>query len=250
MEKESILSYGLVNTRNTDETNYRFRNLTSLPERFKNPEGCKITCLTYRRDDDTEEVRKGLQHEIFEMGYRTKEELEKSRIRFQEEIQENKLKSWLNPFGKDKSRDKKIAAGGIIAAHVLPFVTIPSALFVGDPASTTLVALGGSLAFSDIIMGFVRRADTSREREKMKNIEEKFSSQENEYFCKLKEIAPKISVENVFVEDAHMLVENMKTFNLVELKSWWGTSKIEKDYNLVNAELNKIYKDYISQPKT
>jgi hypothetical protein len=250
MEKESILSYELVDLCDIDNTKYYFHNLTSMPNGCKNPEECKITCLTYRRNNDTEKVKQGLQNEILDLGYRTKDEFESSLRESQEKIHSNELKSWLNPLDKNKSRNEKIGAGGMIAMHVAPFVLIPASFFVGNPASTLLVGAGGALAVSDIAVGFARRGDVSGEKRNIRKLEEKFKDPNREYFCKLKEIAPKISVENVLVDDAHLLFENMKANNFVKLKHWWGETKKEIDYSSVNAELNKIYEDYISQPKT
>lgn len=249
MEKESILSYGLVDLWDIDNTKSYFQNLTSIPLSCKNPEECKITHLTYRRNNDSEKVRKDLQDEILNLGYRTKDELENSLRESQENLHRDELKYWLNPFDKNKSRKEKIGAAGNIALHVAPFVMIPASFFAGDPASVVLVGGGGAFAGFDILMEISRRVAVSEEKRDIRKIKEKSKSPENEYFCKLKEIAPKISVENVLVEDAHLLVENMKTFNFVELKSRWGRSKIEKDYYLLNAELNKIYNNYVPQPR-
>jgi hypothetical protein len=250
MEGKSILSYGLVDVWDTNKTEYQFKDLVSVSDVFKSPDECKITCLTYKRNDDTEKLRQDLQDEILNLGYGTKEDLEESLKESSETINRNKLTYWLNPFDKSKDRDQKISAGGMIAMHAAPFVMIPASFFTSSTASTVLASTGGTFGFFDIASAFFRRNTISKEKESMKNLEEKFKEPKNEYFCRLKELAPKISVENVFVEDAHNLVESMKTFNLVNLRAWWGETKIEKNYNLVNRELMKIYNSYSSQPKT
>jgi len=248
MSNRNILSYGFVDLNNTDNVSFSFLGLLKVPEYCKEPEKCKITCLSYRRNENKEQIRKALQGEISNLNYVTinEDDFEKTRLESQRKIEHLTAKNYFNPFGKNKTRKERLKSLGLDVFYASPFIAgtitvLLAPVFLGPSLAPTVPSITAT--------EFNRRDKISKEKSKIKNLEEKFRDSNNKFFCDLREIAPKLEVDTVCVDDAHICVENVKTLDFIELENRWGETHVRKNYNLFNAELNKIYKDYISQPK-
>jgi len=247
MSSRDVLSYGIVDVANPDKSKFIFPDLLSVPEYCKDPGKCKVTCYSYRKNEDKETIRKDLRDKVLKLGYRTKEEFEIEYKEAKKHVDKLTFKNLINPFNKNKSRNEKLATVGLDAVYASPFILIPVSFIIdsGLLLGASIPTSASSFAFAEIF----RRGDLSENKSKIKLLEKRFKDPNSGFFCSLKEIAPKIDVETVYVEDANKLIRDVRNFKFVDVNLKKDkTTSLSVNYNRVNQELIKIYEDFL-KPK-
>jgi len=241
MDNSSILSYELVDLEDSDNSTFMFPNYLKVPNYCKKPEECKITCLSYR-SENKEQVRNAFS-ELLNQYYIPKEELEKEKTENQNSIEKTKFKNLFNPFDKNKSRNQKLAAVGLDALYISPFVSIPVGVIAGIPqlwSSSAFESMG--IFFSEIF----RRVHISTKKEENEEIEKKLNYPHHGFFCKLKDIAPKMEVDVVYVEEANEFLKDARKSSVIDVTDK-KARPLSVNYKRANNELVEIYEDFIAR---